>query len=342
MAAAQMAHLLVSYAAVPPPAEDEEESTAPVEPWRLSFSATEATELLLALSCNAHSVCDDELRPLGRGLYPLLACANHDCSPSCVLTFRGRNAHLRASRPLQAGDELTLAYIDLLAPASERIAELREGYFFTCTCARCAAAGSAEDVRLGCGEAPPERVAALVAALADAKACRAGDSSAHRAAAERVMQLADEQPRLPPSSALRARALDECMRAAVEGGRYRDALRFALGTLPGYEAAYGAACGGKHPLLGLQWAAIAKLAGAAQNEDEEAGRRGLQSSGEAVAALQRALSILHVTHGGDSALVRQLEALLVETRMGEAHAQAQGREEAAAGRSKARLLTHAH
>lgn len=45
--------------------------------------------LLSRFACNAHTICDEELRPMGTGLYPLAAMANHSCDPSCMQSFSG-------------------------------------------------------------------------------------------------------------------------------------------------------------------------------------------------------------------------------------------------------------
>ena len=155
LAAAQMATLLSSYVGTRRVAEPDAESEAQAEPpeaWRIDVDVEAATQLLLSLSCNAPAVCDAELRPLGRGVYPVVACANHSCAPAAALTFRGLRAQLRALAPLAPGDEITLAYVDVCAPAAQRRDELRRGYYFDCGCDRCAAAlapgGSDDDKAL--------------------------------------------------------------------------------------------------------------------------------------------------------------------------------------------------
>lgn len=51
--------------------------------------------LIARFACNNHTVCDDELRPVGVGLYPLGALINHHCRPNCVQTFTGRSIVFR-------------------------------------------------------------------------------------------------------------------------------------------------------------------------------------------------------------------------------------------------------
>jgi hypothetical protein len=36
-----------------------------------------ASKLNVQFACNAHTICDPELRPLGTGLYPVISIINH-------------------------------------------------------------------------------------------------------------------------------------------------------------------------------------------------------------------------------------------------------------------------
>ena len=44
---------------------------------------------------------------------------------------------VRSLRPIQAGEELTISYIDLCAATDDRRAILQDKYLFRCTCDRC-------------------------------------------------------------------------------------------------------------------------------------------------------------------------------------------------------------
>jgi len=56
-------------------------------------------------ACNAHTICDSELRPLGTGLYPVISIINHSCVPNAVLTFDDRTAYVRALQPIGKDEE---------------------------------------------------------------------------------------------------------------------------------------------------------------------------------------------------------------------------------------------
>jgi SET and MYND domain-containing protein len=83
----------------------------------------EITHTFSKFACNAHTICDPELRPLGTGLYPVLSIINHSCVPNAVLIFEGRTAYVRALQPISKNEEVMnillffslLSYIPLLA-----------------------------------------------------------------------------------------------------------------------------------------------------------------------------------------------------------------------------------
>eukprot|EP00928_Gymnodinium_smaydae_P047873 TRINITY_DN31985_c0_g1_i1.p1 TRINITY_DN31985_c0_g1~~TRINITY_DN31985_c0_g1_i1.p1 ORF type:complete len:388 (-),score=85.20 TRINITY_DN31985_c0_g1_i1:69-1232(-) len=81
----------------------------------------------------------------GIALHLVLSAVNHDCSPNCTLEtgipmpeIRGW-AVLQARRPIEAGEEVTIAY----APAEEgRRRQLAEQWLFSCGCETCSAQAS--------------------------------------------------------------------------------------------------------------------------------------------------------------------------------------------------------
>ncbi|XP_027148148.1 histone-lysine N-methyltransferase ASHR1-like isoform X2 [Coffea eugenioides] len=99
------------------------------------------------LACNAHTICDAELRPLATGLYPVISLINHSCLPNSVLVFEGRLAVVRAVEHIPKGTEVLISYIETAASTMTRQKALKEQYFFTCTCPRCIKAGQYDDIK---------------------------------------------------------------------------------------------------------------------------------------------------------------------------------------------------
>jgi hypothetical protein len=62
------------------------------------FDVRAAALLLARFAANAHTVCDDELRPVGAGLYPLGALVNHGGPPSAMQGFSGAAIEFRRAR----------------------------------------------------------------------------------------------------------------------------------------------------------------------------------------------------------------------------------------------------
>lgn len=112
----------------------------------------EVTQMICRFACNAHTICDEEVRPLGTGLYPVISIVNHSCVPNAVLHFDGNRAALRALEDTQEGTEITISYVELAASTNTRRKALRDQYYFDCNCIRCSRLvtreGSREDAFL--------------------------------------------------------------------------------------------------------------------------------------------------------------------------------------------------
>ncbi|KIJ20440.1 hypothetical protein PAXINDRAFT_166493 [Paxillus involutus ATCC 200175] len=87
-------------------------------------------------------------RQVGAGFYVVSSYLAHSCEPSARPSFSNGTSelHLIANRALKAGDELTVAYVDVTQHDGEsaqdcrkrRRVELVRGWRFACTCSRCA------------------------------------------------------------------------------------------------------------------------------------------------------------------------------------------------------------
>ena len=75
--------------------------------------------------------------PIAAAVYPTASMINHSCRPNCVQHFSGRNITIRAIGRVEAGEEVTMSYIDVIQGVEERRDELLRGYLFRCECNTC-------------------------------------------------------------------------------------------------------------------------------------------------------------------------------------------------------------
>jgi hypothetical protein len=97
----------------------------------------QAKKVISTIMCNTHRLVTPTFDPLGLAFDPLTSTANHSCSPNAVIMFDGPKLTLRALDPIKAGQEVLISYIDSSAPFGVRQAELKDQYFFECSCAKC-------------------------------------------------------------------------------------------------------------------------------------------------------------------------------------------------------------
>ncbi|KAH6630632.1 hypothetical protein B0J18DRAFT_421760 [Chaetomium sp. MPI-SDFR-AT-0129] len=95
-----------------------------------------AKEVLCMIQTNAFNRLDPDTGMAGIFLDAGLAMVNHSCVPNAFIGFDKRTAVLRAERPIQEGEEITISYIDTALPKSARYEALRQ-YHFQCHCPRC-------------------------------------------------------------------------------------------------------------------------------------------------------------------------------------------------------------
>lgn len=73
----------------------------------------------------------------GSGFFALHSCINHSCAPNAAAEGEpDGGAAFVSLRPIAAGEEITLSYIDEEAPRRDRQRALAD-YGFVCACARC-------------------------------------------------------------------------------------------------------------------------------------------------------------------------------------------------------------
>ncbi|TPX31164.1 hypothetical protein SeLEV6574_g08559, partial [Synchytrium endobioticum] len=98
----------------------------------------ELLDLVCCLSINAHSISNEETVNVGVGLYPMtLAMVNHSCRPNTFAFFHGSAVRLKCARPIEKGEELSLAYVAIEEPMVDRRRALKSQYLFDCFCEIC-------------------------------------------------------------------------------------------------------------------------------------------------------------------------------------------------------------
>lgn len=284
------------------------------------------------LACNAHTISDAELRPLGTGLYPVISIINHSCLPNSVLVFDGRSAVVRALEPMAKGTEVLISYIETAGSTITRQKALKEQYFFTCTCPHCIQLGEHDDIQerailegyrcrddtctgfllrdsdnkgficQQCGRLreKEEITNAVNEVNSLSKRVSLSESTGNNTNAISVYKAIEKlQMKLfHPFSINLLRTRETLLKTFMEIQELREALEYCRLVLPVYQRVYPR----YHPLLGLQYYTCGKL------------EWYLVQTEEAVQSLSKAVDILRITHGASTPFIRDLLMKLEEAR----------------------------
>ncbi|KAL3729635.1 hypothetical protein ACJRO7_026722 [Eucalyptus globulus] len=295
----------------------------------------EVAENFSKLSCNAHTICDSELRPLGTGLYPVISIINHSCLPNAVLLFEGRTAVVRAVQHIPQGSEVLISYIETAGSTTTRLKSLREQYHFACACPRCAKLGQPDDIKESailegyrceddrcsgfllrdsekqgfvcqqCGRVRKKEEIRGIASEIKLMSERTSSSTSPSQAVSIYKMIENLQGKLyHPSSIILLQTREKILKATLMDLQdWKEALVYCKLTIPVYERVYP----GYHPLLGLQYYTSGKLEWL------------LDDTGNAIKSLTKAVDILRVTHGTNTEFVRELVMKLEEARAEASH-----------------------
>ncbi|XP_071701990.1 histone-lysine N-methyltransferase ASHR1-like isoform X2 [Rutidosis leptorrhynchoides] len=293
----------------------------------------EITEDFSKLACNAHTICDSELIPLGTGLYPVISIINHSCSPNSVLVFEGRIATVRAMQQIPKGSEISISYIETAGSTMTRQKALKQQYFFTCSCPRCIKLGQPDDIQESavlegyrckdhkcdgfllrdpdsrgfkcqqCGLVRDKeeilKIAGEVKAMSDKASSALSSYGQTKEALENYLMVEKLQVKLCHSSSINLlRTRETILKILMELQDWKQALIYCRMTIPVYERVYPKI----HPLRGLQYYTCGKLEWL------------LGHTIEAVKSLTQAVDILGITHGTNSRFMKDLIGKLEEAR----------------------------
>ncbi|XP_025114304.1 histone-lysine N-methyltransferase SMYD3-like isoform X2 [Pomacea canaliculata] len=283
-------------------------------------SNQELLDIFGKMVVNTITIATEDLHEsLGAGIYLSPSLLDHRCSPNSVMTFQGKSLRLSAVENIacdditKVADHVFVSYIDQLAPSWVRQAQLKEQYYFLCTCPRCANPSLDQLMTSGIKEEAETTDGKCVSREGKTEAERACQdllqtvSDMHKSGAseEQILSLCEEclskvKHQLPPFNVSHLRVLDCALDAAIRCGMWEQALSYVVVTLQPYKTLYPA----MSPNTGLMLMRAGKL------------QLYLGHTEEASVSLREAEAILSVTHGQQSDLYQELRDLLDQCREG--------------------------
>ncbi|KAK2971010.1 hypothetical protein RJ640_023442, partial [Escallonia rubra] len=307
------------------------------------ITVKEIAEMFSKLACNAHTICDSELRPLGTGLYPVTSIINHSCFSNSVLVFEGKMAVIRAVQRIPKGTEVIYAvsslldfkevfisYIETAGSTMTRQKALKEQYYFTCTCPRCIKVGQYDDIQesatLEGYKCKDNGCNGFLLRNSDNNSfiCQQCGLTRDKEDLKKItgeVNLLSEKASMLLSSGRILRCSAEIY-ISMELHRWEEALAYCRWTIPVYQRVYPEI----HPSLGLQYYTCGKLEWSrfsrcpvlfpliVVRDDSvyDTLRLLLGKTEDAVQSLAKAVNILRITHGTNTPFMRELFMKLEE------------------------------
>lgn len=100
-------------------------------------SAKDFVRIFALINTNASFLCDEDFHSYGLGLFYPNCYVNHSCWPNCVTIYHDDMQMYYAVREIFPGEELTIAYCDIIETKAKRKKTLLQSFFFDCACRRC-------------------------------------------------------------------------------------------------------------------------------------------------------------------------------------------------------------
>uniref|UniRef100_A0A7J8BAS5 [histone H3]-lysine(4) N-trimethyltransferase n=1 Tax=Rousettus aegyptiacus TaxID=9407 RepID=A0A7J8BAS5_ROUAE len=190
------------------------------------------------------------MQEVGVGLYPSVSLLNHSCDPNCSIVFNGPHLLLRAVRDIEAGEELTICYLDVLMTSEERRKQLRDQYCFECDCSRCQTRDKDADMLTG-DEQVWKEVQESLKKIEELKAHWKWEQVLAMCQAI----ISSNSERLPDINIYQLKVLDCAMDACINLGLLEEALFYGMRTMEPYRIFFP----GSHPVRGVQVMKVGKL-----------------------------------------------------------------------------------
>ncbi|ALC49602.1 Bzd [Drosophila busckii] len=280
---------------------------------------TELMSIYGRLITNGFNILDAEMNSIGTAIYLGVSITDHSCQPNAVATFEGNELHVHATEDMPSLDwsKIFISYIDLLNTPEQRREDLKAHYYFLCVCSKCIDPQEQLDMNAavcqGCA-------AAIDVEQPKCQCCNASVTAEQRQNYTETMSLTQssldamkdvayldmckvclkkQSGVLHSLNVWHVKTLDAAFEAAIDVGKWSDALDYGQRLLPGFAKYHGA----WNPLLGLLHMKLGKIQLYERNYKH------------AVHHLQEAHRILNVTHGrGHRLLHEQLQPLMLQAR----------------------------
>ncbi|XP_077274028.1 SET and MYND domain containing, class 3 isoform X1 [Temnothorax americanus] len=278
---------------------------------------------------NCFNILDVNMNTIGAGIYLGASVMDHSCKPNAFAVFEGTTIVIRTLTDLPSLDwsqnlykfyfaQVRISYIDLLNSNKDRREELHSSYYFWCDCERCKKeepmAEAAACPNLSCDS--PCSVEADKCEKCDTKISvefketfrEVVDFTAHHLEKMKTMAYLDvskiclkkQKGVMHKFNIQHVRTLEMAHIAAMNLECWEDAEFYGKELVPGYLLYYGEV----HPLTGLLYLTTGKM------------QLHLGKPKEALKALNKASTVLMITHGDKHSLVREeLRPLLYQAVM---------------------------
>ncbi|XP_048366602.1 histone-lysine N-methyltransferase SMYD1 isoform X2 [Sphaerodactylus townsendi] len=270
------------------------------------FGLQYISHILGVISCNGFTLSDQRgLQAVGVGVFPNLCMVNHDCWPNCSVIFNNGKIELRALGKISPGEELTVSYVDFLNVSEDRRKQLRNQYYFDCSCQHCQK-GTKDDLMLAVkeGEEKPcqERVKEIIQFSKDTleKIDKARSEGTYNEVVKLCREcLAKQEPILGDTNIYLLRILSILSEVLSYLQHINEAAGYSKRMIDGYMKLY-------HPNN-------AQLGMALMRTGVTHWHAGLIEVGHEM--LCKAYALLLVTHGPTHPITKDLEAMRVQTEM---------------------------
>ncbi|KAL0112790.1 hypothetical protein PUN28_012213 [Cardiocondyla obscurior] len=272
-------------------------------------NAVELMGIYGRICINSFNILDINMNTIGVGIYLGASVMDHSCKPNAIAVFEGTTIIVRTLTDLPFLDwsQIRISYVDLLNSNKDRRDELHSSYYFWCDCERCkeeepmveAAAcpnlscdspcSIETDECKKCGTKLSTEFKEMFRAVVDFTTHHLEEMKTMAYLDVSKICLAKQEGVMHEFNIKHVRTLEMAHIAAINLECWEDAESYSKKLIPGYLLYYGEI----HPLTGLLYLTTGKI------------QLHLGKPKEAFKMLNKASTVLTITHGDKHTLVRE-------------------------------------